>query len=1080
MKTLESKANMIVRFFLISLLVINLMKISYMGTIRSNTEAFHSLDLKNNAIREEVVDLEKTMTGFSGGFLKNTGQKTDFIRYYLESPRMSVGFGLSQLWYSIVSEKDKSDTHPLRGERIAVTHLSVVFSGSNKILPVAEDMTGAHNNFFYGSDETKWSYSNPYYNKLIYHNIYDNIDLVYEIMENQLKYNFIVYPGGSPQSIQIQWNGPVTLENLPTGIQISVKSSALVLTDSSPIIYQSSTNHPSIEGSFRLINSHTYGFLIPSYDPRKILIIDPVILVTSTYVGGVSTDRGYDLAVDAAGDAWVTGYTNSDNFPVTPDAYDSVYNTTDIFLLKYNGNSGDLEYSTFIGGTDYEMAYSLAFDASGDVWLTGETMSSDFPLTSDAIDSQLDSVEVFLLKLARNGSTLLYSTFIGGTDVELGQAIIIDTQGNLWLTGVTMSLDFPTTLNAYDNSSNGDLDLFLVNLAANGSLILYSTYIGGSGADLPSDLLLDSNEDIWLAGYTYSTDFPLTPNATDDIGVSNEGILLKINHLTGNLSFSTYLGGGGYDSIYSIAMDSANNLWLTGFTSSNTFPTTPDAINKSRNGYDDAFIVQFSPINGSILYSTFLGGTDDDLGHSIVIDLWDNIWIGGRTDSTDFPITPDALNTTPLQYDDDFFVLGMAKNGSTLLYSTFLRGDDTEYFPRMVIDSDQNLWFTGATESTDFPVTKNSYNRSHSGGYDVVISSFAIHSIPTNPRYLAAYETIDGEVLLTWDQPAHDGHSPILSYRIYRNTSTDSYESYVASTLSHHFIDSTVTEGITYYYIVTAVNEYGESAISNEISLQLSLTLTPPSPPENFSVEEHDNYLSLSWDPPIIDGGVAITSYHIYRGTTSGSYLLLGVTINEFFNDTTVQLETTYFYVVIALNSIGESEFSDEVQGLPTGQSVIPPTVSSPPQNPTATTGENSIYLSWSIPLDDGGSPITGYHVYRGTSSGQYVLIFITPDTFYNDTMVFGGITYFYVVAAINSVGESIFSIEVSATSTASVTTQTSTTTVTTMTTTTMSGESTSDQKSTTTTPTSTITPGWIVLLALFVLLFFRHRTKRF
>jgi fibronectin type 3 domain-containing protein len=397
----------------------------------------------------------------------------------------------------------------------------------------------------------------------------------------------------------------------------------------------------------------------------------------------------------------------------------------------------------------------------------------------------------------------------------------------------------------------------------------------------------------------------------------------------------------------------------------------------------------------------------------------------------------------------------------------------------MVIDSDQNLWFTGHTESTDFPVTKNSFNRSHSGGYDVVILSLAIHSIPTNPRHLAAYETIDGEVLLVWDQPTHDGHSPILSYQIYRNTSSDNYESYFASTISHHFVDSTVTEGVTYCYLVTAENEYGESAVSNEISIQLSITLTNPMPPENFTVDEHDDYIYLSWDPPILDGGAAITSYHIYQGTTSGSYQFLGVTTNEYFNDSTVQLETTYYYVVTALNTIGESGFSTEVQGIPTGQPVIPSTVPSPPQNPTATAGEDNIYLNWNTPLDNGGSPITGYHVYRGTSSGQYVLIFITSDTFYNDTMVLGENAYFYVVTAMNSIGESVFSNEVSATPTASVTTQIPTTTVTTITTTTMSQESTSEQTSTVTTPTTTIIPGWIVLLALFVILLFRHRVKR-
>jgi hypothetical protein len=609
------------------------MKISYIGIIRNDTEVSHSIDHKNNSIRKEVAfNLEKTMNGFSGGFLQNMGQKSDFIHYYIESPRMSVGFGPSKLWYNIVSSgENKSDDPLLRGERIDATHLTVVFPGSNEILPKAENLTGAYSNYFYGSEATKWLSNNPYYNKLIYHNIYDNIDLIYEIKENQLKYNFIVHPGGSPQSIQIQWNGLVTLENLPTGIKISVKSSALVLTDSPPIIYQLLPSQHSIEGCFRQINSHTYGFLIPSYDPGKILIIDPVILVTSTYVGGASTDHGYDLAVDAAGDVWVTGYTGSSNFPVTPNAYDSLYNTTDVFLLKYNGNTGDLEYSTFIGGTGYEMAFGIAFDASGDVWITGETMSSDFPLTSDANDSQLDSVDAFLLNLASNGSTLLYSTFIGGTDGDSGQSIAIDTKGNPWLVGIMLSLDFPTTPNAYDNSSNGDFDLFLVNLAANRSLIMYSTYIGGSNADMTSDILLDPNEGIWITGYTLSSDFPLTPNATDNTGVSMEGVLLKINRLTGNLSFSTYLGGSAYDSITSIAMDSENNIWLTGYTSSNTFPTTADALNGSRNGYDDAFVVQLSSLNGSILYSTFLGGTDDDVGHSIVVDLWDNIWIGGET-----------------------------------------------------------------------------------------------------------------------------------------------------------------------------------------------------------------------------------------------------------------------------------------------------------------------------------------------------------------------------------------------------------------------------------------------------------------
>jgi hypothetical protein len=380
-------------------------------------------------------------------------------------------------------------------------------------------------------------------------------------------------------------------------------------------------------------------------------------IIYSTFIGGSSQDTGHSIAINTIGEAFLTGITESVNFPFSPNAYDKTYHGYfDVFVLKLNSDGSMLNYSTYIGGSAAEQGFDIAVDKIGNAFVTGEANSSDFPTTTNAFNnSVIGSYDVFVLKLNHNGSSIIYSTFVGGINNDHGISIALDSTRNAFVTGFSSSSDFPTTLNGYNRIYQGDGDVFVVKLNHNGSNLNYSTFIGGSDHEQGLEIAIDSTGSALVTGWTNSSDLPVTPGCYDNIynGISDV-FVFKLNIYGSSLVYSTFIGGDSWDIGRGIAVDSLGNVFVTGYTMSSNFPTTSDAYNRSYNNLSDVFIFELDQNGSTILYSTYLGGSSNDLAENIIVDAKGDIYIIGDSDSPDFPTTPGAYNRTNLGGFDIF------------------------------------------------------------------------------------------------------------------------------------------------------------------------------------------------------------------------------------------------------------------------------------------------------------------------------------------------------------------------------------------------------------------------------------------
>ncbi|NYB25879.1 MAG: chitobiase/beta-hexosaminidase C-terminal domain-containing protein [Methanobacteriaceae archaeon] len=406
-----------------------------------------------------------------------------------------------------------------------------------------------------------------------------------------------------------------------------------------------------------------------AYQPNIAGVIDMVLakfnsngnLVYSTYFGGASEDRGYGIVLDNSGNVYITGYTASTNFPTTSDAYQTIYGggSYDAFVSKFN-SIGTLVYSSYLGGTNTDQGNSIAVDTDGNIYITGKTISTNFPTTSDAYqatksDTSTTYSEVFVSKFNSSGA-LVYSTYLGGSKKsDYGSGIAVDNEGNIYITGRTESTSFPITTDAYQTSRGGSYDAFLSKFSSSGALV-YSTYLGGTTNDYGSGIAVDNEGNIYITGYTASSNFPTTAGAYQTTcGGGNDAFLSKFSS-SGTLVYSTYLGGTTNDYVNSIAIDNEGNIYITGFTASTNFPTTAGAYQTIYGGGSyDTFVSKFSS-NGTLAYSTYLGGTEDDEGFDVAVNSDSNMYITGFTASTNFPTTAGAYQTTYGGNSDAFLV----------------------------------------------------------------------------------------------------------------------------------------------------------------------------------------------------------------------------------------------------------------------------------------------------------------------------------------------------------------------------------------------------------------------------------------
>ncbi|MBE7472147.1 MAG: hypothetical protein DPW09_35515 [Anaerolineae bacterium] len=378
-------------------------------------------------------------------------------------------------------------------------------------------------------------------------------------------------------------------------------------------------------------------------------------LVYATFLGGSDFDSTHGISLDEAGNAFVMGTTSSLDFPTTPGALDSTMtDESDVFVAKLNSDGTGLLYATLLGGnSSIDFGTSIASDSAGYAYVTGFTQAPDFPTTGVGDNYHGGLTDAFAAKIAPDGSGLAYSTLLGGSNSEYSYDIAVDGAGSAYLTGYTGSSDFPTTAGVYDRTLN-NIEAFVVKLDASGAPA-YSTFIGGSDTDYGYALAVDASGSAYVSGFTQSYDFPITPGAFDstfNVGYSGDAFVAKLSPNASALVYATFLGGTYHDYGEDIVVDSSGSAYVIGQTGSTNFPTTPGAFDRECAGcnqtfpFSDAFVAKFQP-NGSLAYSSFFGGDASyERGYGIALAGTDEVFLSGDTDSTDFPTTPGAFDST--------------------------------------------------------------------------------------------------------------------------------------------------------------------------------------------------------------------------------------------------------------------------------------------------------------------------------------------------------------------------------------------------------------------------------------------------
>ncbi|MGZ3493828.1 MAG: DUF7948 domain-containing protein, partial [Syntrophales bacterium] len=595
--------------------------------------------------------------------------------------------------------------------------------------------------YFVGNDPEKWRSNISLYRKVRYRDLYPGVDLIYYGNQRQLEYDLIVMPEGDPNAIQLAIEGAEEVR-VNEGGDLVVRISGGEVIQHKPLIYQETEGKRQIIRGGYVVDSLgkeeekgkvRISFKIDHFDREKPLIIDPY-LVYSTYLGGWSGEHAYAIAVDSSGSAYVTGQTGSPDFP-TINPIQGLNGNADAFVTKFDPSGTALVYSTYLGGansnTTNDYGLGIAVDSSGNAYITGLTGSTDFP-TVNPIQATYGGglSDGFVTKLDPSGSALVYSTYLGGNGNDYSEGIIVDSSGNAYITGSTESTNFPT-FNAFQSSNAGDGDAFVTKLDSSGALV-YSTYLGGSDSDGGAAIAVDSSGSAYVTGETYSYNFPTkNPIQASLGGLYSDAFVTKFNPAGTALVYSTFLGGKSgseYDIDYGtgIAVDDLGSAYVVGSTWCTDFPTV-NPIQGSNAGSRDLFIAKLNPPGTALLYSTYLGGSNDDNSTGIAVDSIGSAYITGFTNSTDFPTVDPIQGANAGNWDA--FVTKLNPSGSALVYSTYLGGNGTEYGYGIAADSSGAAYIAGSTSSTNFP-TVNAVQGSYAGGNDAFVTKID-SGIPT-------------------------------------------------------------------------------------------------------------------------------------------------------------------------------------------------------------------------------------------------------------------------------------------------------------------------------------------------------------
>jgi hypothetical protein len=638
--------------------------------------------------------------------------------------------------------------------------LRMAFSGANSRARVVglEELPGKAN-YLLGRDPSRWHTNVATYRKVKYEGVYPGVDLIFYGNQRRLEYDFVIAPGADPGKIVLDLTGAPRIDARG---DLVVPIDAGEVRFHKPVVYQAGSDggkHP-VEGRFFLKDKRRVGFRVGRYDRSLPLVIDPV-LSYSTLFGGGDFDYAGAIALDSSGNAYITGYTSSfADFPTNTDVSPHFGGSTtqfnyDAFVSKLNQDGSGYVYSTYLGGTGFDSGAGIAVDSAGNAYVTGATSSADFPLKNAFQDSLFEGVSsIFVSRLNASGSALTYSTFIGAEfGNSIGYSIAVDASGNAYVTGISRGR-YPTKNGYQSNDDCRALNAFpaivaKINTTQSGDdSFVYSTELCGPGISSGFSIAADNSGVVYVTGTTTSPSFPTKNPAftgSANLGGSTEFGDVFITKLdttksgSSSLLWSTYFGGGQGEEGEAIATDGAGAVYIAGGTASRDLPISPNAFQSQTQDGFNAFVAKFDTTQSgtaSYVWSSYLGGSSFDGASGVAVDPSGNVYVRGWTSSANFPTlnAPQATfgggtsanNMTPT----DAFVTKIKSDGSALLYSTYLGGSGNEDFrddifargPGIAVDSSGNAYLTGATRSSDFPVSANAYFFTLQGTQDAFVA----------------------------------------------------------------------------------------------------------------------------------------------------------------------------------------------------------------------------------------------------------------------------------------------------------------------------------------------------------------------
>jgi uncharacterized repeat protein (TIGR01451 family) len=705
-------------------------------------------------------------------FIENQGQLDRRAAYYVHGRDKVIYFTAGGLTLVLQSTRRQaalsqgSSVDSASDERAAAAvarlALQVEFVGADlNALPSGENPSTALISYFNGRPE-EWKSAVKSFTRLVYADLWPGIDLVFSGVANRLKYHFVVKPGADPRVIQLRYHGADSVDVNHDG-QLEVRTQLGDLKDDKPTAYQESHSVVAdVDAAYDLRpkedgGSYQYGFKLANYDRSLPLIIDPAILVYSSFIGGSGDDRGNAIAVDADGNAYITGETNSleSSFPDVAGPDLSFSGSVDAFVAKVNAAGTALIYAGFIGGTGDDRGKAIAVDSAGNAYVAGGTTSTEisFPVTAGPDLTHNGATDAFVAKVNASGTALIYAGFIGGTGIDQGNAIAVDSLNRAYVAGSTSSqaLSFPGgngfgALATFDNLDNGGVDGFVVRVAADGAALEYASFIGGTGDDGVSGIAVDGAGAAYLTGDTNSNglSFPVTGGLDPVQNGGVDAFVAKVDPTGTALVYSGFIGGGGDERGKGIAIvpGCASNCeaYIVGETNSTevSFPVTggPDL---TQNGGLDGFVAKVNAAGTALLYAGYIGGIGTDRANGIAVDSSGIAYVVGETDS-DQASFPSGVGFGSLTSSDnthngaiDGFVAGVNPAGTALIFASYIGGIANDRAKAIAVDDNGDIYVTGETEanSVTFPVggTVNSpfaIDDSQNGGVDAFVMKICV------------------------------------------------------------------------------------------------------------------------------------------------------------------------------------------------------------------------------------------------------------------------------------------------------------------------------------------------------------------